>query len=162
MLFNVCEHYYSSYDLIYYEKDLDDKSNMNECCICLGYLDSLGFKTVNYKINQNYIKECDCDGWIHNSCLDKWFKKHMKCIICRGIIIKSNDTIFAIIKENEFMIKMYIKTKEIVVMIMDIQGQMLRYLFVFFYYMMSYFLFFSITLRVTEHFVFKNNSIYHY
>ena len=31
-------------------------------------------------------KYCECDGWIHKTCLDSWFKIKFTCPICRNSI----------------------------------------------------------------------------
>lgn len=55
-----------------------------ECFICLHetYIDnkSLPIRLVNQPF---YIKSCNCDGWVHYSCLQNWYNEHDSCPICR-------------------------------------------------------------------------------
>ena len=65
-----------------YELFHDEK----ECFICLEVnLDNL--KTLKLNNMNDYIKECLCDGWIHENCLSKWHIVNKHCPICRSVII---------------------------------------------------------------------------
>jgi hypothetical protein len=74
----------------------------NECFICLELLNNN--ETV-IKLNESayYNKICDCNGWVHNFCLNKWYSIAYICPICRktifsqpvnqNIIIINNDDV---------------------------------------------------------------------
>lgn len=60
--------------------------NENECFVCLEvYFDNL--KTIKLNKMEEYIKECSCDGWIHEKCFNKWHNVNKKCPICRTVIV---------------------------------------------------------------------------
>ena len=55
----------------------------NECFICL----EIYYNTeIPIKLNEshNYPKKCECNIWVHNFCLDKWYSTSFYiCPICR-------------------------------------------------------------------------------
>lgn len=60
--------------------------NENECFVCLEvYFDNL--KTIKLNKMEEYIKDCSCDGWIHEKCFNKWHIVNKKCPICRTVIV---------------------------------------------------------------------------
>ncbi len=65
------------------EKLCDPKS---ECFICLEiYYEN----EIPIKLNEStyYSKKCECNVWVHNFCLDKWyFTSYYICPICREYI----------------------------------------------------------------------------
>lgn len=74
--------------------------NDNECTICLEkYVGENNNKTydIDYLIKNNYnkiIKKCECNYYVHYDCLNEWFTRHKKCIICRkrmSVVIVIND-----------------------------------------------------------------------
>jgi len=75
--------YYDEQDTIY-EKPI--VYNENECFICLEvYFDNVTAIKLNKM--EEYIKECSCDGWIHEKCFNKWHNVNKKCPICRTVIV---------------------------------------------------------------------------
>ena len=69
--------------------DNSDNSEKNECLICLeinGSDDNICIRIEN----QFYIKECSCDGWVHEYCLNIWYIKNNKCPICLCNMIKDD------------------------------------------------------------------------
>ena len=60
----------------------------NECFICLEI--DCG-KEITIKLNESsyYQKKCDCNVWVHNFCLDKWYSASSYiCPICREYIFE--------------------------------------------------------------------------
>lgn len=60
----------------------------NECFVCLElelYTDNS--RTIKLNKMEDYIKECSCDGWIHEHCFSKWHNVNKNCPICRSVII---------------------------------------------------------------------------
>jgi hypothetical protein len=58
----------------------------NECFICL---ENYHNNEISIKLNENpyYQKKCDCNVWVHNFCLDKWYSASSYiCPICREYI----------------------------------------------------------------------------
>lgn len=94
---NEINNYYQEQDINYAEQDINyDEQYINygkqivhnekDCFICLEvYFDNL--KTIKLTKMKDYIKECSCDGWIHEECFNKWHNVNKKCPICRTIIV---------------------------------------------------------------------------
>lgn len=53
----------------------------NDCLICLEINDKSDNICIRIQ-NMFYTKECLCDGWVHEYCLDVWHVKNKKCPIC--------------------------------------------------------------------------------
>jgi hypothetical protein len=75
MLFRVIEHYedFSEYK----------SSEPNECLICLEINTHDNLTPIDLKMQQMYLKMCNCGGWVHVSCLSEWQKISSSCPICR-------------------------------------------------------------------------------
>jgi hypothetical protein len=58
------------------------------CLICLEINDNSDNNCIRIQ-NQLYTKECLCDGWVHEYCLDIWYVKNNKCPICLSIMNKN-------------------------------------------------------------------------
>jgi len=72
----------------------------NECFICLELLNNN--ETV-IKLNESdyYNKICDCNGWVHNFCLNKWYSIAYICPICRNTIFSQTVNQNIIIINND-------------------------------------------------------------
>ena len=82
MLFRVIEHY----DDDLFENIVANKSDLynEECFVCLSVdFDDELFPMSLESNNVYYTRECNCIGFIHNKCLDKWYEFNKKCPICR-------------------------------------------------------------------------------
>jgi len=91
MLFRTFDPYYD--DTI--KKVLPDlTSGQEECFICLETTLDNETKLIKLNGKNDYLKKCECDGTIHEKCLDKWVNIHNSCPICRSIIMKENFTNF--------------------------------------------------------------------
>ena len=66
----------------------------NECFICL----EIYYNTeIPIKLNEspNYPKKCECNIWVHNFCLDKWYSTSFYiCPICK-------EDIFTDVNQNQ-------------------------------------------------------------
>ena len=52
-----------------------------ECFICLQDVESnYGTSTMRLK---HYQKGCNCDGWVHEACLEDWLYLKNSCPVCR-------------------------------------------------------------------------------
>jgi len=60
----------------------------NDCLICLEVNDNSDSICIRIQ-NHIYTKECLCDGWVHEYCLDIWYVKNKKCPICLSIMNKN-------------------------------------------------------------------------
>ena len=96
MIFRVCEHYDSQYDYSNYDK-------CDECFICYEVTTEIEITTIRLKIQKNYKKVCCCDGWIHNQCLNAWYKKHKKCPICRMYIQEQHNIKNTDVNNNSYL-----------------------------------------------------------
>jgi hypothetical protein len=68
----------------------------NDCLICLEVNDNSYSICIRIH-NQVYTKDCLCDGWVHEYCLDVWYVKNKKCPICltlmnKNQLVESNET----------------------------------------------------------------------
>ena len=73
--------------------------NENECFICLEvYFDNL--KTIKLNKMEEYIKDCSCDGWIHEKCFNNWHIVNKKCPICRTVIVFTKYEYFVLVIYN--------------------------------------------------------------
>ena len=54
----------------------------NECFICFEVSNEHEKKPSRLNDHINFIKSCQCDGWIHNDCIETWYNMHGKCPIC--------------------------------------------------------------------------------
>ncbi len=54
---------------------------VKECFICLETVDDDATTRLSYEACcSNW---CDCDGWVHTKCLNKWYNINSACPICR-------------------------------------------------------------------------------
>ena len=81
MLFRTFDPYYNDEVTIYKNED---------CFICYENERDKKFKIIKLKLQNDYEKLCNCDGWVHIECLNKWYDRSNKCPICR---IKINKKI---------------------------------------------------------------------
>jgi len=73
-------------EIIEFKEEIDTFHNTKECFVCLEvYIDN----SITVKLNnmKNYIKQCSCDGWIHEYCFNSWHLVNPNCPICRSVII---------------------------------------------------------------------------
>ena len=79
MLFRIVDHY---------NFEIQEESKPNECIVCLE-LDTR-FESIPIKLQSQplYTFNCCCDGWIHTSCLNIWYRVTKSCPICRTSIVK--------------------------------------------------------------------------
>jgi len=126
MYFSTSNHYFDKIEL------LDDYSNIdnlqdnedneviedNECLICLEIIDKTDSICIKIK-NLFYNKDCLCDGWIHQYCLDFWYIQNKKCPIClckmskndeneiNDLVIRSHDSLITNISSSFYIIFRY-------------------------------------------------------
>ena len=73
----------------------------NVCFICFELKAKREKKPKRLKNQNLYIKTCDCDGFIHNTCLKIWYDVSKKCPICREIMLDKNAVVAVLITMNE-------------------------------------------------------------
>ena len=92
MIFRVCEHYSD-----------DDLSNTTDICFICYEFDTT-FETRPIRLRQ-YLqsKQCNCDGLIHQKCLEQWNAKYNKCPICRSLLLTTtnNQSIITVYMINQ-------------------------------------------------------------
>jgi len=92
MIFSTCQHY----DIQKYNK-LNEIEDIGDCFICYEMEDREKNKPIKLFNQDKYFKKCRCNGFIHVTCLDKWYQINSTCPICRKTIIlniNNNQTIF--------------------------------------------------------------------
>ena len=77
---------------------------INECVICLEYKNNEDLPIQLQTIL--YVKLCDCNIWIHVSCLDTWYELNKNCPICKKAMYK--DYRFYNILRKIVMVNLYI------------------------------------------------------
>jgi hypothetical protein len=90
MLFKLVEHY--DYEEIN-DNNILENNNINknnnkdkdnfECFICYEMTCENELEPIKLNSKIYYLKNCNCDGFIHKKCLTIWYNKNKKCPICR-------------------------------------------------------------------------------
>ena len=117
-----------------FEPYIDDYINENTICfICYEIKsDDDESQTITLNLQEDYIKICDCNGFVHNKCLKKWYDKSNKCAICRKDVYKRITFPMVIIKKGEyFYIAFCINFCKNI-------NKIIRCLFLFFFYLLHY------------------------
>jgi len=120
MIFQIYEHY-NDYDYDY-ENNINNNDDNNddkgECFICYEIKTFNGSKPILLKNQSIYYKFCNCDGLIHNECLDHWFRLNEKCPICRiKVVEKTNNMILlSYINNNRIIIYLFVKNSLMIVL----------------------------------------------
>jgi hypothetical protein len=98
MIFRIIEHY-----------DDYEENNVNnnfgdpvECFICYEIKNENEYNPLKLNKQNYYSKHCECDGFIHKKCLDKWYKQKKTCPICRNYIYENITLDVSIIKNHQF------------------------------------------------------------
>ena len=100
MLFRTFEHYND-------EIITENKINM-ECFICYDIQLENKIYTIELKNQEDYIKLCSCNGWVHKECLNEWYDKSQKCPICRQFTTKKTNISVTLKNYNSiFLFYMY-------------------------------------------------------
>jgi hypothetical protein len=86
MIFRIIKHYNYLQD--------DDNIEMNDCLFCLEFYKSDKLAPINFKTQQLYLKNCNCVGWVHTSCLCEWHDLTKSCPICR-LYMKKHTSILS-------------------------------------------------------------------
>ena len=89
MYFPTSNHYFDKLELLYQDEVNDEvEDEDNECLICLEIIDKTNSICIKIQ-NIFYNKDCLCDGWIHQYCLDIWYAQNKKCPICLCIMTEN-------------------------------------------------------------------------
>jgi len=79
--------------------------NQDECFICF----EISNKCEKYpsRLNnlEDYIKNCSCDGYVHNICIEKWYNNYKTCpICCKKMLYINLDLQYGVYMANYFII----------------------------------------------------------
>jgi hypothetical protein len=79
----------------------------NECLICLEIYTDNKDAPIDWKTQKIYLKLCECGGWLHVCCVNKWYNVANTCPICRQFmtIPVSNGFSFFLDMNNSNMSK---------------------------------------------------------
>jgi hypothetical protein len=120
MYFPTSNHYFEKVELLDDYSKIDNVQDNeliedNECIICLEIIDKTDSICIKIK-NLFYNKDCLCDGWIHQYCLDFWYIQNKKCPICLckmskneidDIVIRTHDSLITKIKTTLCLVFRY-------------------------------------------------------
>jgi len=91
-----------------FEPYSDDYMNENTMCfICYEIKCAYEMQTITLKTQEDYIKICDCNGYVHNNCLKIWCDKSNKCPICRKDMYKRITIPMIIFNKGEYLYIFY-------------------------------------------------------
>jgi hypothetical protein len=62
----------------------------NRCFICFEVSNQYENTPSKLSDNIHFLKNCQCDGWVHDFCIEKWYYFKEICPICRNRIIYVN------------------------------------------------------------------------
>jgi hypothetical protein len=80
-----------------------------ETCVCFICYELLCENMKPIKLNSKiyYLKKCNCEGFIHKECFDKWYNINNSCPICRTAIVKNTNFISKILVMNTYFVFFY-------------------------------------------------------
>jgi hypothetical protein len=81
MLFITTNYYFE-------DEDYEETKKKNMCFICFENESENKYPLIKLKNQKVFIKDCICDGCIHNECLTKWYNIKPVCPICRKFMVE--------------------------------------------------------------------------
>ncbi len=102
----VIEHYEYFHDKVEEVAEI----NTNECFICLELHTNNNDTPINWKTQRIYIRLCECGGWVHVQCVNKWYVGNNKCPICRKYMYVFDSKWFSFVAyiNNNNIFNMYL------------------------------------------------------
>jgi hypothetical protein len=87
----------------------DDLVINYETCVCFICYELLCENMKPIKLNSKiyYLKNCNCEGFIHKECFDKWYNINNSCPICRTAVVKNSNIISKILATNSYFVIFY-------------------------------------------------------
>jgi hypothetical protein len=79
---------------------------INVCFICYEVLCE-NMKPIKLNSKIYYLKNCNCDGFIHKNCIDTWYNINHSCPVCRTTIVKNTNFISKILHTNTYFATFY-------------------------------------------------------
>lgn len=137
MIFKTIQHYDTHEIHVLIENEEDKTMNMCFICYNIEIDDELKAAKLDIVLQENYIKTCTCNGWIHKKCLHEWYNISKKCPICREniekkkhccqtIVENKNCSIIVLLIKNRNNICRFIKLVIIMYAIIDIYLLIIR------------------------------------
>jgi hypothetical protein len=71
------------FNIIKFKNIKQNRCEFDFCFVCM----SSEIEPIKLNTQCIYLKKCDCDGFIHDFCLNKWYLEYKSCPICRQQII---------------------------------------------------------------------------
>ena len=112
MIFRNYKHYKNNENNENNENNKNNENNENEykfvkieCIICLENKNNNEYN-IRLNLNNDYYKTCNCNVYIHISCLNKWYLMTKSCPICRNEIIKNTENLYihSFLKKKQLII----------------------------------------------------------
>lgn len=119
------------------EKTNNHQDNI-ECLICLERTCEEDIFPSKLNSNAYYIKNCECDGYIHKSCLDLWYNNNQECPICRNTIKKRSQLSILLFRNNRYILFLYLTIQNNTTKIIKILH---FFMFFHYYFFLLYFIF---------------------
>ena len=127
MFFRLVDHYNDEINI------KEDEKEIMECFICYESSYENELKPIKLNSNNYYLKECSCNGYVHNKCLSIWYSKNKKCPICRKFMTEKTNISVIIFNKGGYILFVYLVIKRSM-------NNILRYLSVIFlFYFVSEF-----------------------
>lgn len=119
-----------------------------ECFICFENIDKYSQHVIKLNYQNEYLNVCQCNGNVHQKCLQIWIEKTNKCPICRNLIVKINNKMLKkiaclnpylarMILLNKYLlmrISRYIFTCLFVYLLFDFYANFFNYLYLNFFF----------------------------
>ena len=130
MLFRLIDHYNDEIKEV-------NKEEINDCFIC--YENEI----TPIKLNSEtyYLKNCKCDGYVHENCLTIWYEKNNKCPICRVPIIGKANISIRILNRGTYIYIFFLSLKK------NTQ-RFMKFVFVLFLFSLTFDYYMSISKKV--------------
>lgn len=126
-----------------------------ECFICLEI--STKYENQPLRLSQkiNYFKKCDCDGWVHDDCIEKWYYLNERCPICRNKVCFINF-------EYQYMINIIDIYLTIITFIKRVHRRLIFFLKIYMYYILTKYMFDIISITINTFDSNRNSLEYMY
>ena len=127
-----------------------EENKENECFICFEVSNKYEKNPSRLSNKIDYFKNCQCDGWIHDNCLEKWYLLNETCPICRNKVVYINTEFHYIVHIIEFFLY--------------IRNFIARFYIVYYYYYLKIFIWCMLTkymyeIIVTSTDIFDKNTL---
>jgi hypothetical protein len=110
------------YYFLYTSSEYNDPCKINNLCVVCWNTDEKFEPVYRIKVYDDYQFYCECNTFIHRSCLQKWYNRTNSCPICREFIVYQPITYF-INKELQYLsrYRIFYKPKIVSILLNTIQ-----------------------------------------